>query len=103
MDRLVKGDCQRNSWSAGAPSCRYYADVYLLDAVNIPPGHVDRLAPALLPDRQAPIVVYCTGAGTSSDAVVELAPTHTFDDPIPVRGHVPGGGQPTLAACGGRH
>ena len=47
----------------------YYADAHLPGAVNIPPGHVDRLAPALLPDRQAPIVVYCTGAGTSSDAV----------------------------------
>jgi rhodanese-related sulfurtransferase len=47
----------------------YYADAHLPGAVNIPPGHVDRLAPALLPDRQAPIVVYCTGAGTRSDAV----------------------------------
>jgi rhodanese-related sulfurtransferase len=47
----------------------YYADAHLPGAVNIPPGHVDRLAPALLPDRQAPIVVYCTSTGTSSDAV----------------------------------
>jgi rhodanese-related sulfurtransferase len=47
----------------------YYADAHLPGAVNIPPGHVDRLAPALLPDRQALIVVYCTGAGASSDAV----------------------------------
>ena len=30
---------------------------------------MDRLAATLLPDRQAPIVVYCTGTGTSSDAV----------------------------------
>jgi len=49
----------------------YYADAHLPGAVNIPPGHVDRLAPALLPDRQAPIVVYCTGTGTSSHAVAQ--------------------------------
>ena len=36
----------------------YYAD-----------AHVDRLAAALPPDQQAPIVVYCTGTGASSDAV----------------------------------
>jgi rhodanese-related sulfurtransferase len=49
----------------------YYADAHLPGAVNIPPGLVDRLAPALLPDLQATIVVYCTGTGTgtSSNAV----------------------------------
>jgi rhodanese-related sulfurtransferase len=47
----------------------YYADAHLPGAINIPPGQVDRLAPALLPDRQSPIVVYCTGTGTSSAAV----------------------------------
>jgi rhodanese-related sulfurtransferase len=47
----------------------YYADAHLPGAVNIPPGHVDRLAAALLPDRQALIVVYCTGDGASSHAV----------------------------------
>jgi rhodanese-related sulfurtransferase len=49
----------------------YYADAHLPGAVNIPPGHVDRLAAALLPDRQAPIVVYCTGGGSSSRAVAQ--------------------------------
>jgi rhodanese-related sulfurtransferase len=49
----------------------YYADAHLPGAVNIPPGHVDRLAAALLPDRQAPIVVYCTGTGISSHAVAQ--------------------------------
>ena len=49
----------------------YYADAHLPGAVNIPPGHVDRLAPALLPDRRAPIVVYCTRTGTSSHAVAQ--------------------------------
>lgn len=47
----------------------FYDDAHLPGAVNIPPGHVDRLAPQLLADRGAPIVVYCTGACSSSDAV----------------------------------
>ena len=47
----------------------YYSDAHLPGAINLPPAHVDRLAPALLPERRAPIVVYCTGGGTSSHAV----------------------------------
>jgi hypothetical protein len=36
----------------------------------------------------------------ATDAVVKLAPSHTFDDaPSPFAVVVPGGGQPTLAAC----
>ena len=46
----------------------YYTDAHLPGAVNIPPGHVETLAARLLPDRQAPIVVYCTGGGASGDA-----------------------------------
>jgi rhodanese-related sulfurtransferase len=47
----------------------FYADAHLPGAVNIPPGHVDLLAPVLLPDHDAEIVVYCTRVGTSSEAV----------------------------------
>ncbi len=39
----------------------YYADAHLPGAVNIPPDQVDRLAPATLPDKDARIVVYCSG------------------------------------------
>jgi rhodanese-related sulfurtransferase len=47
----------------------FYADAHLPGAVNIPPGHVDRLAPELLPDLGTEVVVYCTGACNSSEAV----------------------------------
>jgi rhodanese-related sulfurtransferase len=47
----------------------YYNDAHLPGAINIPPGQVDTLAPTLLPDAHAQIVVYGTGAGASSDAV----------------------------------
>jgi len=49
----------------------YYTDAHLPGAINIPPGHVDTIAPALLPDRQAQIVVYCTARCTSSEAVAK--------------------------------
>ena len=39
-----------------------------------------------------------------TDAVVKLAPSHTFEDASsPFAIVVPGGGQPTLAACGNQH
>lgn len=47
----------------------FYTDAHLPGAINIPPGHVDALAATLLPDRGAPIVVYCTGTCASSTAV----------------------------------
>lgn len=47
----------------------FYADAHLPGAINIPPNHVDRLAPALLPTRDAAIVVYCTGSCSSAVGV----------------------------------
>ncbi len=38
---------------------RYYADKHLPGALNLPHDRVDALAPMLLPDRNAEIVVYC--------------------------------------------
>ncbi len=37
----------------------YFADAHLPGALNIPHDRVRELAPALLPDRDAAIVVYC--------------------------------------------
>ena len=47
----------------------YFADAHLPGAVNLPPGHVDRLAPLILHDRGAHIVVYCSGTCDSSRIV----------------------------------
>jgi rhodanese-related sulfurtransferase len=38
---------------------KYYADKHLPGALNLPHDRVDALAPKLLPDRNAEIVVYC--------------------------------------------
>ncbi len=39
---------------------RYYEDVHLPGAINIPHTEVDELAPRLLPDKSAQVVVYCS-------------------------------------------
>jgi rhodanese-related sulfurtransferase len=39
---------------------RYYEDAHLPGAINIPHTEVDELAPKLLPDKSAEIVVYCS-------------------------------------------
>ena len=47
----------------------YYEEVHLPGALNIPHDRVDELAPALLPDKQAQIVVYCAGASCPNSAI----------------------------------
>ncbi len=37
----------------------YYRHSHLPGAVNLPPDHIKELAPTLLPDKEADIVVYC--------------------------------------------
>ena len=49
----------------------YYADAHLPGAINIPADQVDRLAPDLLPDLEADIVVYCSGTCASSQIAAE--------------------------------
>ena len=38
----------------------YYEDAHLPGAINIPHTEVDDLAPSLLPDKAAQVVVYCS-------------------------------------------
>jgi rhodanese-related sulfurtransferase len=38
---------------------KYYDDLHLPGAINLPHDEVDQLAPQLLPDRSAEIIVYC--------------------------------------------
>jgi rhodanese-related sulfurtransferase len=49
----------------------FYADAHLPGAINVPPSRVDELAPTLLPDRTASIVVYCSGACASAATVAD--------------------------------
>jgi rhodanese-related sulfurtransferase len=40
----------------------YYNDGHLPGALNLPHDEVDALAPTLLPDKAAPVVVYCASS-----------------------------------------
>ena len=45
----------------------FFDDAHLPGAINIPPDQVDRLAPSLLTDVDASIVVYCSGTCENSE------------------------------------
>lgn len=40
----------------------YYEDAHLPGAINMPHDHIDELAPALLSDTSAEIVIYCANS-----------------------------------------
>src|SRR5215207_3568294 len=65
-------------------------------------GPLQALAPLARIDPTFEVVVVAERPDVvPTDAVVRLAPSHFFDDvPSPFAIVVPGGGQPTLAACG---
>lgn len=63
---------------------RYYEDAHLPGAINLPHDQVDELAPSLLPDRDAHIVVYCANTACQNSAVAarrltQLGYTNVFD------------------------
>ena len=74
-DHITRETLHARLTSPGGPvlvealGAAFYADAHLPGAVNIPPGQVDDLAPRLLPDLSADIVVYCGGSHTSAVAV----------------------------------
>jgi rhodanese-related sulfurtransferase len=62
----------------------YYLDKHLPGAINIPHDRVDALAPALLPDKSAQIVLYCANgpcrnSGMAAHRLVELGYTNVLD------------------------
>jgi rhodanese-related sulfurtransferase len=61
-----------------------YEEAHLPGAVNIPLGQVDELAPSLLPDKAAQIVVYCangpcTNSGITTKRLLDLGYTDVRD------------------------
>ncbi|WP_166845351.1 rhodanese-like domain-containing protein [Isoptericola sp. BMS4] len=62
----------------------YYRAERLPGAINIPHTEVDRLAPEVLPDKEAEIIVYCASGPCQNSAVaarrlVELGYRNVFD------------------------
>lgn len=48
---------------------RYFEDAHLPGAINIPHEQVETLAPTLLPDKDAEIVVYCANTACQSSTL----------------------------------
>lgn len=62
----------------------YYRDAHLPGALNLPHDQVDELAPSLLPERDAPIVVYCANTACQNSSIAArhltaLGYTRVFD------------------------
>ena len=62
----------------------YYEDAHLPGAINIPHDQVDELAPELLPDKDAEVVVYCANgpcknSGIASRRLLDLGYTDVRD------------------------
>ena len=49
----------------------YYEDAHLPTAINIPYTDVPALAPALLPDKDAAIVAYCSNAACPDSGIAQ--------------------------------
>ncbi len=49
---------------------KYYLDRHLPGALNLPHDRVDALAPALLPEKSAQIVVYCASGPCRNSGIV---------------------------------
>ena len=48
---------------------KYYLEQHLPGALNLPHDRVDELAPALLPDKSAEIIVYCASAPCKNSTI----------------------------------
>jgi len=56
-----KIDRKESLYLVEAQSPVMYEDAHLPGALNLPPNRVAELAPRLLPEKDAEIVVYCSG------------------------------------------
>ena len=54
---------------------KYFRHSHLPGAINIPHDEVETLAPALLPDQAAAIVVYCANAACKNSGIAAAALT----------------------------
>lgn len=74
----------------------YFADAHLPGALNVPIDRVDELAPTLLPDKDALVIVYCSDptcphSGIVARRLLELGYTDVLTFP---------GGKQAWAAAG---
>jgi rhodanese-related sulfurtransferase len=91
MHRVITLDRLRARLESGDPVTlvealppMYYEREHLPGAINIPHDEVDALAPELLPDRDAEIVVYCASgpcqnSGSAARRLAALGYTNVSD------------------------
>ena len=87
MPRTISRDELRTAIEAGdvvvveTLGPQYFDDAHLPGAINIPHTEVRALAPAVLPDKDAPIVTYCSNvACTNSRLVAERLASLGYTD-----------------------
>lgn len=89
VTKLTRADVQARL-AAGSPTLVealgpiYFDDAHLPGAINIPHDQVDALAPKLLPDRDAEIIVYCASTTCQNSEIAarrleHLGYTHVSD------------------------
>lgn len=90
MVTLINRDDVRRKIDAGAAIVvealppAYYEQEHLPGALNVPMDDVDTLAPTLLPDKAAEVIVYCASSPCRNSGIVarrlaELGYTTVFD------------------------
>lgn len=62
----------------------YYADAHLPAALNLPHDQVDDLAPQVVPDKNAPVAVYCSNLACQNSVIAsrrlaQLGYTQVFE------------------------
>jgi rhodanese-related sulfurtransferase len=78
MPYTISRDELRDAIEAGSVTVvealgpRYYEDAHLPGAINIPHTEVAELAPALLPEKDAAIVTYCSNTACRNSDVAAL-------------------------------
>lgn len=83
-DEVVSALEEGNVTLVEALPARYYEKAHLPGAINVPHDRVDELAPQLLRDRDARIVVYCADTACQNSSVaarrlVELGYRNVLD------------------------
>ena len=80
----TKLDAKEDITLVEALPIEYYRDKHLPGALNLPHDQVDELAPTLLPDKSAQIIVYCASSpcqnsGFAANRLAELGYTNVLD------------------------
>jgi rhodanese-related sulfurtransferase len=88
MAQVIERDAVKEKIDMGATVVEalpkeYWKDTRLPGALNLPHDQVDALASGLLPEKQAEIIVYCTGSscpnsGIAADRLVALGYTNVY-------------------------